>query len=110
MPAPTAISIIRLGQAPSSQDSLWEFPPAADNTNSSLLDITLGTVGTFRLGVIQNGAGAEINSFTLESGATSATVNVDKTTSDDGQFLYSFFDVTAAQGTTLTLEINGSEV
>ncbi len=72
-------------------------------TDTSLLTLTVGAAESFRLGVITNGAGAALTSLTLQDGAASATVNVNKTLADDSIFRYAFFNVTAGVGDTLTL-------
>ena len=74
------------------------------NTSLNLYDLIFGasTPTLLRIGVIQNGAGGPIASFTLTGGG-SATQLVNKLGSDDGIIRYAFFDVANAAGSTLTL-------
>jgi len=82
----------------------------APNTLTNLYNLNFGaaTPALLRIGVIQNGGGASITSFTLTGGG-SATQLVNKLGSDDGIIRYAFFDVANAAGSTLTLSgLSGS--
>ncbi len=61
-----------------------------------------------RIGILQEGTGGAISSFSLTSGAASATQSITGMASNDHLMRYVFFDIQNAANQTVTLSLTGS--